>query len=122
MKTTLLITLMTTFLVSTLTLFSASAFAADDVSVSADCQKAAIHKAYAQLLKDSGWTAAQANELAYLHDPFHQEQDPENVVTISVESTDIRSWDGYAAYKVTIQPSRNGCQASDAVLSGYDGF
>ena len=120
MKTSLL----ATFFVSALILvsFSSAAFAVDTVTVPVDCQKAAIRKTYTQLRRDSGWTAEEANQVAYLHDPFHQDEDPENVITVSVESTDVRSWDGYAAYKVTIQPSRNGCQVSEAVLYGADGF
>jgi hypothetical protein len=108
--------------VSLIVLLGTSAFAQENTQVPADCQKAAIRKTYVQFRKDSGWTTDETNNLAYLHDPFHAEQDPADVVTISVESTDIRSWDGYAAYKVTVQPSREGCQASDAVLVGGEGL
>jgi hypothetical protein len=102
--------------------FAGATSYADDLGIPVACQKAAQRQVLSQLLHDSGWTAAQADQFAYLHDPTHLDGDPQNVVTVSVESTDIRQWDGYAAYKVTIAPSSDGCQVSPAVLLRADGF
>jgi hypothetical protein len=123
------ITVMSLLTLLAISLSSTSSFASDsnenssgEEFISASCQKAAIRQAYTQLRQDTGWTADEANQVAYLHEPTHLDNDPENVVTVSVESTDIRQWDGYAAYKVTITPSAGGCTASAATLLRADGF
>lgn len=115
-------TLIATMMISTLTLFAGASAFAEDALIPVDCQKAAVRKAYIQLRQDSGWNSNEANQNAYLHDPIHQEGDPADVVTVSVESTDIRVWDGYAAYKVKVVPTRDGCDTSAAVLTRGEGF
>lgn len=105
--------------------FSAtSSFASDSQEefIPASCQKAAIRQAYIQLRHDTGWTAEEANQMAYLHEPTHLDNDPADLVTVSVESTDVRQWDGYAAYKMTITQTEKGCTASAATLLRADGF
>ncbi len=89
-----------------------------------DCKTAALDKAYAQFKVDSQWSDQEIAELTYVDDKgvYAEVGDEKNVLTVDINSSEIHEWDGYATYKVTVEPTAAGCTAVKAVLFGSEGI
>lgn len=105
-------------------LCSASSFAGtqQNLALGKECSKSIAYAAQIQFAEDAKIDISKVDEMARMYDPYLEEGSADNVVTVDFHSQDIYEWDGYASYKITVDPKPSRCQILKVELTGSEGL
>lgn len=86
------------------------------------CEEAAYDATLVAFAELTGTSKEVVSEFAIVERPFIAEGDPEEQITVNVETRDSRDWDGSATYKITVETTSMECVAVKTELVSSSGI
>ena len=92
------------------------------IPVSQSCSKVASDTAYQAFADYAGISVDDVDNMAIVDQPYVEQGDSANQLTVNFNTRNSYDWDGYATYRITVEENGDQCNAVKTELMGSSGL